>query len=187
MFVDNILVFLWEYFDQICTLAAGFLAVISFKEYRFIAFLVFFEFSLHLVTYNYILLDIRSDNSSIIYLLYTIIQCLLLGIMNKFQVHRVIGILIFINLSYNFFTTLQHLGIFMYFGKTHLNFHAYYKSIIGTIMILELFYLVGITSYVWTHFRKYKFLDINYIDNIFLVSRFIPSWDMGWLKSRWSS
>jgi len=152
-------------FSLICTLVAVSLAAISAKQYRFIAYLVAIEFALHLIAYNYLFLDFRSNNSSGIYFIYILIQVNVLWIMYKNQTHFIIAGLIFINLTYNFLTILQHLGL------TSINFHDQYILIARTIMILELIYLLGITSYVGNYIRKHTFLDINYIDNLFFIRR----------------
>lgn len=156
-----------------CTAGAGLLAFASKKEYKFIAYLVFAEFAISKLAYTYLLLDFRAENSGVIYLIYIIIQCSILGLMNLFQTHKIIAVLIFANLSYNLFTVLQHIGIFMYIPLTDIfiNFHLHFKTIVRTIMILELIYLLGITSYVGNYIRKHAFLDVNYIDDLFFIRR----------------
>lgn len=152
-------------FSLICTLIAVSLAAISIKQYRFIAYLVAIEFALHLITYNYLFLEFRSNHSSFIYFLYILIQVNVLWIMYRNQTHFIIAALIFINLTYNFLTIIQHTGF------TLINFHDPYILVARTIMILELIYLLGITSYVGNYIRKHKILDINRIDNLFFIRR----------------
>ena len=152
-------------FDLICIMVAGFLATISHKQYRLVAFLVFVEFALHFIVFNTLLLDLRAGNSSVIYVLYSIIQVSILGIMYKNQIHFYIALLIFANLTYNFLTILQHLLIAPF------DFHGSYKLIVGCIMTLELLYLLRITIYVENYGRKHGFININYIDRLFFIRR----------------
>ena len=160
-------------FSVWCTTIAGFLAIISAKQYKFIAYAVFAEFALSKLTYIYLFKDFRDENSGFIYLCYIMIQCMILGIMTTFQTHKIIALLIFINLSYNLCTTLQHIGIFMYipFTSIFIDFHDNFKVFVRTIMILELTYLAWISAYVGNYIRKYTFLDINYIDDLFFIRR----------------
>ncbi len=155
-------------FSLTCTVAAGLLAAFSYKKYKFIAWLVAIEFALHFITYNYLFLDFRANNSAAIYLFYIIIQVVILDIMYNSQTHLIIAILIFSNLAYNFFTILQHIGL------TSINFHGPYVIVVRTIMVLELLYLLGITTYVGHYLRKHGTANIDHIDNLFHVRRWFP-------------
>lgn len=159
-------------FSLICTMVAGFLATISHKQYRFIAFLVFVEFALHFIIYNTLFLEFRADHSSAIYMFYSIIQVGVLYVMYKNETHFSIAALIFANLVYNFFTILQHLSI------TSINFHDSYQLIARCIMILELLYLLRITIYVENYARKHKSVDTNYIDHMFFIRRRLSAGDI---------
>ena len=152
-------------FDLICPFAAICLAAFSQKQYRFIALLVAFEFILHNLTYSYLFLDIRSNNSGLIYVLYMGIQAFVLWIMYMRQTHFIIAGLIFLNLVYNFFLVLQFTHI------TGVDFYAYKSMVIMSIMVLELLYLLGITTYVSVYLKRNGYLDIDDIDSLFLIFR----------------
>lgn len=152
-------------FDSICVIAVGLLAAISIEKYRFISGLILLEFLLHFLVYEFLFLDFRSMNSSVIYLFYIIIQALVLGLMYINQVHFIIAFLIFIDLIYNFCTVLQHLTI------TAIPFHDSYQLFARSIMMLEILYLLGITFYVRSSHRTNGFINITDIDNLFFIRR----------------
>jgi len=127
--------------------------------------LVALEFVMHKITYNYFFLELRSDNSGLIYVLYILIQVSVLLFMYMRQTHFVIAALIFLNLVYNFLTVLQHLNI------TGINFHNSYSYVISSIMILELLYLLGINIYVSAYLRRNRYFDIDALDSLILVWR----------------
>lgn len=161
----SVLLLIWQYFDQIATLAAFVLAAFSCKQYRYTSLLVAIEFAMHLITYNYLFLELRSENSSVIYVLYAFIQATILLFMYIKQTHFIIAALIFFNLFYNFLTVLQHLG------HTNVNFHDPYVLVARTIMILELFYLLGTNIYVSAYLRRNRYFDIDALDSLILVWR----------------
>lgn len=168
----SVLLLIWQYFDEISTLAAVILAYFSVKEYKFIAWIVVVEFLSHLISYNYLFLDFRSTHTWTIYLIYMVIQVIILGAMYKNQAHFIIVGLIFINLGYNFLTILQHIGV------TVINFHGPYMLVARAIMIFELLYLLGMSYYVAGYIRKngpIKHGDIDYLDRLFSVRRNIIS------------
>ena len=152
-------------FDLICVLAVGFFAAISIEKYRFISGLIFFEFLLHFIAYEFLFLDFRLSNSSAIYLFYIIIQAFVLGFMYLNQVHFIIAFLVFVDLIYNFCTVLQHLTI------TTIPFHDSYQLFARSIMMLEILYLLGMTFYVRSSHRKNGFINITDIDNLFFIRR----------------
>ena len=142
-----------------------FLAAFSHPKYRFIAILIAIEFIMHKITYNYLFLDIRANNSGLIYVLYMFVQAAVLLIMYMRQTHFIIAGLIFISLTYYFITTLQYIHI------TDVDFYAYKSIVIRAIMILELLYLLGINIYVSAYLRRNGYLDIDAIDSFILVWR----------------
>ncbi len=152
-------------FGVICTFAALILAAFAHPKYRFIALLVAFEFVAHKITYNYLFLDLRSENSGLIYVLYASIQVMILLFMYMRQTHFTIALLVFLNLVYNFLTTLQHQHL------TTVNFHDPYWVVIGVIMILELLYLLGANLYVANYLKRNGFVDLDAIDSAILVWR----------------
>ncbi len=152
-------------FDLTFTLAALTLAAFSAKQYRFIAILVACEFALGLIVYNHLFLELRSENSGLIYVLYAVIEVIFLLVMYMKQTHFMIAVLIFFNLIYNFLTVLQHIGI------TTVNFHDPYAYVIGSIMTLELLYLLGVNIYVSAYLRKNGYFDIDDLDSLLLVWR----------------
>ena len=152
-------------FAVICPIAALILAAFSHPKYRFIAFVVVFEFAMSKIAYNYFFLESRAENSSLIYVLYSLIQVSVLFIMYMKQTHFIIAALVFLNLVYNFLTILQHLHI------TQINFHDPYQYVVGTIMIMELLYLLGTNIYVSNYLRRNGYLDIDALDSLLLVWR----------------
>ncbi|MCP4493098.1 MAG: hypothetical protein GY820_38240 [Gammaproteobacteria bacterium] len=152
-------------FSLICTIAALTLAAFAHPKYRFVAYLVAFEFAAHYIVYNYLFLDLRSENSGLIYVLYAFIQVMVLLFMYMRQTHFIIAALVFLNLVYNFLTTLQHLHL------TGVNFHDPYVFVARGIMILELFYLLGANIYVSTYLKRNGYLDLDAIDSAILVWR----------------
>jgi len=120
---------------------------------------------MHEVTYNYLFLELRSENSVIIYVLYMIIQAFVLAVMYLRKTHFVIGALIFLNLFYNFLIVLQYIGV------ANVNFYDYKGEVIGFIMILELLYLLGINVYVSAYLRRNGYFDIDALDSLLLVWR----------------
>ncbi len=154
-------------------MAALLCAAYSSKEYRFISILVACEFLAHYITYNFLLLDLRSSNSALIYALYMLIQVNVLCLIYLKQTHKIIALLIFINLVYNFCTIMQHLHI------TSIGFHEKYAMVARIIMILELFYLAGITAYGLFYIRKFGFLNTGYIDRMFRIRRRVYNWNVG--------
>lgn len=177
------------------TIAAIFLAALSHKHYRFIALLVAFEFIAHKITYHYFFLELRSENSSLIYVLYIFIQASALLFMYIRQTHFMISLLVFSNLFYNFFMVLQFIHI------TEIDFYKYKAFVIRPIMILELLYLAGVSSYFTNFLKKHRYPDIDYIDGSIVLWRnnfFISQYNrirMGAIKSicfisslfRWNS
>ena len=71
--------------------------------------------------------------------------------------------LVFINLGYNVLTVSQYL-------ITTYDFYALYYNFVGSIMVLELIYLAGITVYVSNYRRKYGFVNTSSIDKLFCFS-----------------
>lgn len=151
-------------FGLVCTMAAGILAVCTVRQYRFIALVVFVEFSLHKIAYQYGIIDTQAFNSSLLFAVYMIINTAALAAMYLVQTHRIIAILIFANLTYNFLSVLNFIFI------KSIDFYSSFSYVVGVIMILELLYLLGITTYV-TKLRRRGVLDIDHIDHLFFIRR----------------
>ncbi len=160
-------------FSLTCAMAALLCAANSSKEYRFISALVAYEFLTHYITYNFLLLDLRSGNSSLIYALYMLIQADVLYLIYLKQAHKIIALLIFVNLVYNFCTIMQHLHI------TSIGFHEKYADVARYIMVLELLYLTGVTAYGLSYVRKFRFLSTDYINRMFRSRRRVYNWNLG--------
>ena len=150
-------------FDYICIAIAVLLAAFSIKEYRFIAFAVALEFSLHNLAYNFAFLDFRSENGWFIYLIYAAIQLSTMYALYKLKSHFVIVGLLFINMIYNLSTVLG------YFYADFISIYYIYPYFVGTIMIFELFYIGLLNRYVANYRRKHGRLDFDYIDSVFRV------------------
>ena len=159
-------------FNAICILAVGLIAAYSTKEYKLVSVIMFLEFMLHEIAAQGGLIETRILNPVLIYLVYMMIQTGVLFAMFLFQLHPVLALIVFINLSYNFFTILQHVGLFFYWPNgSYIDFHGGYRDFAQMIMLLELIYLLGITAYVGNYVRKHKFLDIDRIDRMFFIRR----------------
>jgi len=166
-------------FNAFCILIVGLLASYASKEYKLVSVLMFLEFMGHEIAAQFGLIETRLLNPVLIYLVYMIIQASVLGTMFTFQLHPILALFIFINLAYNFCVTLQHIGVFLYWiDGTFINFHKSWKLMANLIMSLEVLYLLGINTYVRNYTRKYKLLDIDYIDNLFCIRRRIFNGDM---------
>jgi len=159
-------------FDLTSVLGAICLAAFSHKKYRFTAILVAIEFVLTWLAYEYVLIELRSKNPAIIYVLYIFIQTLVLTFMYAKQTHFIIAGLIFSNLVYYYLTILQFVNI------TSVNFYGYKDVVVSTIMILELIYLLGITTYVSQFLKRNGYIDIDTIDSFFLVRRRRHGWNL---------
>ena len=150
-------------FVYFCILIAAILARYSRQEYRVIAYILLAEFAAHEIVY---ILGIRLTdllNPAGIYLAYAIIELLAIVAMVKYQAHLAIAMLVFINLGYNALTVSQYLITTTY------DFYALYYNFVGSIMVLELIYLAGITVYVSNYRRKYGFVNTSSIDRLFFI------------------
>ena len=144
---------------------AGFLAITSIKEYRFLAGAVFFEFSMHNVLFQGGVVDSNLLNPWLIYLAYATVQILTMAYLYFKKAHFIITLLIFINLIFNLlaiqdFTSYKFMSIYMT-----------YKYLVGTIMIFELIYLGLLSQYVRYHITKRWNVNNDYIDSVFCVRR----------------
>jgi len=129
-------------FDLACLALAVTFSILASKEFRVLSAIVAFEFLACFFAYNFLLLDVRSENSSLIYLIYIFIQTCVIMMLYRYKAHRVIVGLVFLNLTYNMLTASQ------YVASTSYDFYSNYKFNMGFIMLLELIYMLGITGYV---------------------------------------
>lgn len=149
-------------FGYICILIALVLFLISVKEYSAIAFIVLCEFVLHKVFYIVGIQLTELLEYSALYLSYIIIELLALFLMYKFQSHMTITLLIFANLIYNILTISQ------YVNYTY-DFYSLYSAFVGSIMILELMYLIGLNGYIRNKWNSGR-VDFNNINRMLRIS-----------------
>jgi len=135
--------------------------LISIKEYSAIAFIVLCEFVLHKLVYVVGIQLTDWLEYSTLYLVYIIIELLALFLMYKFKSHMTIALLIFANLIYNILTISQYVN-FTY------DFYAQYSTAIGSIMIIELTYLIGLNGYIRNKWNDGR-VDFDYINRLFRV------------------
>lgn len=152
-------------FSLICIAVAGFLAAVSVKEYRFAAIVLFMEFTLHKFSHTFLFLDLRATNPVYIFVIYAVIQTVALWALTKVQTHFFLAAIIFVNLLYNSFLIGQYLGF------TTMDFYTPKKIIYRIIMIIELLYLAGISSYASRYIKSTGSININYLDNLFCIKR----------------
>lgn len=144
-------------------MVAGFLAIKSVEEYRFLAGAVFFEFSAHSVLYQGGIVETNFLNPSLIYLSYATLQIFVMAYLYFKKSHFIITGLIFINLCLNLlafqeFTPYKFMSIYYI-----------YPYLVGTIMLFELIYLGLLNQYVSDFRRKHGSHDLDYIDSIFRI------------------
>lgn len=156
-------------FDYACILVAFLIARKSRPEYRAIAYLLLVEFVAHKTAYilGVELTDLLNPTG--IYLTYIIIETLIIVAMVAIQAHTLIIALIFVNLGYNMLTISQY-------SMSTYDFYSLYKYFVGSLMILELVYLIGIHRYVANYRRKHGFINVNYIDRMFFIYRRPDNW-----------
>lgn len=125
-----------------CLIAVALLYRATAFQFKMIPLLLLIEFAAHQLTYWIGLEWLGLLGRTSIYISYMAIQVAILAYMYRNKIYSGITILILANLIYNFLTVLYHL----YY--TNVNFHAMYSQIVGTIMILEILYLLRIKLYV---------------------------------------
>lgn len=150
-------------FDSVCIMIAGFLAISSVKEYRFLAGAVFFEFSMHSVLYQFGIVETSFLNPSLIYLAYAVIQIFVMAYLYFKRSHFIITGLIFINLCLNLLSFQE------FESYKFMSIYYIYPSLVGIIMIFELFYLGLINQCVSNYRTKNGKPDLDYIDSVFRV------------------
>ena len=159
-------------FSLACIMVAGALAAYAVEEYKFIAVVVFMEFILHEIAHQYGIIDTQAFNSSLLFAVYMIINTVALAAMYLVQTHKVIAILIFANLVYNFLSVLNYIFVKSMF------FYNSFSYVVGVIMFLELLYLLRINQYV-AELKRSGTVDFDNIDRLFFIRRRIPVGNMG--------
>ena len=142
---------------------AGFLAISSIREYRFLAGSVFFEFSVHSILYQGGIVETSVLNPWLIYLAYATVQILVMSYLYFKKAHFIITGLIFINLIFNL------LSIQEFTQYKFMSIYFPYPFLVGTIMLCELVYLGLLNQYVSDYRRKHGCPDLDYIDRVFRV------------------
>lgn len=148
---------------------AGFLAMSSIREYRFLAGAVFFEFSMHSVLYQGGIVETSILNPSLIYLAYATVQVFVMAYLYFKKSHFVITGLIFINLCLNLLS-FQEFEPYKF-----MSIYYVYPFLVGTIMIFELVYLGLLNQCVSDYRRKHGEPNLDYIDSVFRIR----SWNSG--------
>lgn len=150
-------------FDSICIMIAGFLAISSIKEYRFLAGAVFFEFSMHNILHQGGIVETSILNPWLIYLAYATVQIFTMAYLYFKKTHFIITGLIFINLCFNLLA-IQEFMLFKF-----MSIYMIYPYLVGTIMIFELVYLGLLNQCVSNYRGKHGKPNLDYIDSVFRV------------------
>lgn len=150
-------------FAYICIAICFLIARNSRQEYRAIAYLMLFEFSAHQLTY--IIGEQWLKIPGIwLYTIYAMIELLAIVALRLFQSHLAIMALIIISLVYNVLVVSQYkLPVYDYMEN--------YKTVMRSVMILEMLYLGMLTAYVGNFRRKHGFISTTHIDRMFSVRR----------------
>jgi hypothetical protein len=123
-------------FDLVCIITALFLAYYTAPDYRKVSLIVAAEFISHAIAFNYLFLEFREAHTWAIYLIYMIIQLIIFLFLIKHNASSQIMVLVIANVLYNLGTIVQHVHL------TTIDFHGAYAGVVGTIMVLELAFLL---------------------------------------------
>ena len=140
-------------FDLACILLAAILALTATEKHKIACLVVAYEFILHAVAYDYILVSYRQESGWLIYLIYASIQLPTMLILFNLKSHFAIINLVFINLCYNLLTVLS------FFHIELISIYYAYPGIVGIIMLLELAYLFRVNSYAARFNKLYRGRD----------------------------
>lgn len=148
-------------------MAVALLYRVTAFQFKIIPLLMLIEFSGHQLAY-WVGLELTGFLGRVsIYISYMAIQVGILAYMYRNKIYSGITILILANLIYNFLTVLHHLSY------TTVNFHGMYASVVGTIMILEILYLLRIKLHVVRDNNKQRVASTcNNHWSLFLWGRF---------------
>ena len=122
-------------FDLACIAIALFLLLFSADQFKIIFYIIIYEFVAHQIVYR---LGIPEP---FLYLAYSAINLSAIFMLSHFKAHFLIAALFLMNLCYNVLTLSQYVYPIY-------DFYGLYADFIGAIMVLELIYMIGITSYV---------------------------------------
>lgn len=152
-------------FTWVCSAIALTLSLFARSEYRLIALIVTAEFCAHKLAYMYLFIDLRAEHPFLIYMIYAAIQVATLSLMYIFQSHFAITTLIVINLGYNCLTAAG------FFHSSLIPLYYSYQGFVGAIMVLELIYLLVLTTYVRAIASKWTDDSRDIVDILFRVRR----------------
>jgi len=128
-------------FTYICIAIALILYNLTSNQYKSISLILLLEFLFHKITYTVGIQMTSMLELSSIYLAYTIVNTVAIFYLIKSKSHIAIIILILANLTYNVATISQY----YYYSY---DFYSMYATFVGTIMLLQLLYMVFITDHV---------------------------------------
>ena len=126
-------------FDRIAIFTAFILMLTSHKRYRNIALVLFLWLLISDLCHTYVLLDLRSDNNWIIYLLYSCINGATIFALKTLNSHILPICLLSVNI-------LLNIPIAFYFVSDHIPYSVYtsYSCLAGSIVLLALIYMRGL-------------------------------------------
>lgn len=149
-----------EHFSTICTILALVLAWFAVKEWQAVAFVLALEFLAgkvaYVIGYDWFIANGVYPG----YLTYAIINSIALGYVVYHKSHFAIATLLFISMCYNIVTA------WAYFKPEFIYIYYAHSVTIGTIMLLELGYLVFLNSYVSRYMRRMD-NSVDYINTLF--------------------